>query len=182
MSQSIDTLILAPHVDDEVLGCSGFLNSRTQVLWFGTDDFHEVSREERLAEARAVADRGGFGFTLLDNPVNRYNSHELIQSIEKLLVQLKPNMILLPRPSYNQDHRAVYEAGFTAVRPHDRLPFVNRVLVYDQVHASLWPRDSFQANYWPTHSLSKNEGRPPALLALPNLGLAGTRSIFLRPV
>ena len=42
----------------------------------------------------------------------------------------------------------MFEAVHTAVRPHDRLPFVPRVLVYEQPHAALWPREHFEAQYF----------------------------------
>ena len=142
------TLILAPHLDDEVLGCFSFLGPNAFVLWFGVEDFHGVDRETRLQEARAVAAATGFSYDLLSEPVNRYRTDQLIAPIEQRIHELRPRALLLPRPSYNQDHRSVYEAGFTAARPHDTLPMTPRVLVYDQVHANLWPRDQFDPNYF----------------------------------
>jgi LmbE family N-acetylglucosaminyl deacetylase len=44
-----------------------------------------------------------------------------------------PTMIVLPAPSYNQDHEAVYRAGITACRPHhaQMKSFQSVVLVAD---------------------------------------------------
>jgi LmbE family N-acetylglucosaminyl deacetylase len=44
----------------------------------------------------------------------------------------------LPEPSYNQDHRAVYEAGLVATRPHDSNGFVPNVLIFEQPHSVTW--------------------------------------------
>jgi N-acetylglucosamine malate deacetylase 1 len=46
--------------------------------------------------------------------------------------------VLIPQPSYNQDHRAVHDAAITALRPHDRNPFVREVLVFEQPDSILW--------------------------------------------
>ena len=142
------TLILAPHIDDEVLGCFSFLSEASFVLWFGLGCFDETKPAERLAEAESLASHLGFGFEILDHPVNRYRTDRLIQDIETKIIALQPQTVLLPTPSYNQDHRAVFDAGLTATRPHDRLPFTREVLVYEQVHAALWPRDRFQPQYF----------------------------------
>ena len=177
---SIHTMILAPHIDDEVLGCFTFLSSESAVLWFGVEQFHEVSITERLNEAAAVANTAGFHYELLEHPVNRYQIPDLLPDIEAQIAAWQPETLLLPRPSYHQDHRAVFEAGFTACRPHDRLPPVARVLVYDQLHATLHPRDPFQANLFRpvdmTHKLalwhlhrSQNRGQDEHLLNLARL-------------
>ena len=62
---------------------------------------------------------------------------DLIALIEReskvALDKVKPTMVALPAISYNQDHCAVFQAGFTACRPH--LPeikhFPQIVLSYD---------------------------------------------------
>lgn len=149
MTESLEpVLVLAPHMDDEVLGCFSFLTRAAHVLWFGVEPFHGVNREERISEGHAVSQATGFTYSLCEERVNHYREADLLGHIEERLLVMKAGTVLLPRPSYNQDHRAVFEAGFTACRPHDRLPFVKRVMVYDQLHASLWPREPFRANYF----------------------------------
>jgi LmbE family N-acetylglucosaminyl deacetylase len=53
----------------------------------------------------------------------------------------KPTMIVLPAPSYNQDHEAVYKAGLAACRPHlhTHKSFQSFVLVADAPQLS-WSR------------------------------------------
>jgi N-acetylglucosamine malate deacetylase 1 len=43
------------------------------------------------------------------------------------------------RIRYNQDHRAVHSAALIALRPHDTNFAVSNVLLYEQVHVTLWP-------------------------------------------
>jgi len=134
------TLVLSPHIDDEVLGCHSFLAPGTKVCYFGVEDRPTVSAKERLRELKRVARDRGFTWELLNFTVNSYRCSELISPIERAINQNRPFRILIPYPSYNQDHRAVYEAALTALRPHDRNWFVPVVLVYEEVHVVVWPR------------------------------------------
>ena len=131
-------LILAPHVDDEVLGCFSFLGEGTHVLFLGVEDRPHVSRDDRLAELSAAAEAAGFSWSALDFEVNRYRCSDLIAPIEEAIGKLEPDTILIPEPSYNQDHRATYDAALVATRPHDTNWLVATVLLYEQPHAVMW--------------------------------------------
>lgn len=64
---------------------------------------------------------------------------------------LRPDVVLLPAPSYNQDHEAVARAGLVATRPHDReaLPQPAAVLLYEYPPNS-WclPQERFVPNFY----------------------------------
>lgn len=132
------TLILAPHVDDEVLGCSCFLDERAHVLHLGVEDRQGISRDRRLEEVSAAATVAGFTWNVLDFEVNRYACADLVAGIEEAVERVRPTTILIPDPSYNQDHRTTYDAGMVAARPHDRNWFVSNVLLYEQPHSVMW--------------------------------------------
>jgi len=133
------TLILSPHVDDEVLGCFSFLNKDTHVLYCGVESRANIPREIRLAELKDSAQSLGFSYELLDNPVNNYVTSDLIEPFEVAITKIRPTTVLVPIPSYNQDHRSVYDAALVATRPHDTLFQVNRVLGFEQPHSEIWP-------------------------------------------
>lgn len=137
-SNEIDTLILSPHADDEVLGAFSFLGPRTFVAYFGIEDRVNISRDERMEELKAVAKHCGFQWKVFDFPVNNYNAHQLISPIEMLTNKLQPIRLLLPVWSYNQDHRAVFQSGVTASRPHDENWFCSEVLLFEQPHNAIW--------------------------------------------
>lgn len=147
------TLIVSPHMDDEVLSCFSVLNNETHVAECGVDKFHIVSREERIKEMQEVAKFCGFTFSILPNTVNRYVVPDLIEELTEIINTTQPNRIFIPYPSYNQDHRAVYYASITALRNHDINFFVKKVLVYDGPDVPLWDyahniHGSFKANYF----------------------------------
>lgn len=138
MTANHNILILSPHIDDEVLGCFSFLGPDCFVLYFGAEDRPSVSRIERIQELERAADMLEFQWEVLDNPVNNYRVQDLIPIIEHTINRLNPLTVLMPEPSYNQDHRAVYDAGLVATRPHDSNWFVPNVLIFEQPDSVLW--------------------------------------------
>jgi len=155
MSNSeIKKLIIAPHCDDEVLGCAGVLDNRkeygnTFVYYLGVDLFHMVKRDDRLAEVRSVASFLNFDFVVGQNTVNSYKKELIINEITDILNDLKPYEVFIPNGlSYNQDHKEVYEACIIALRPHDLNYFVKTVFVYEIDQYLLWGENTFIPNYF----------------------------------
>jgi LmbE family N-acetylglucosaminyl deacetylase len=147
---SLRPLVISPHADDEVLGCVSWLDQHATVFYCGIDEFHVVSREERLREVEAVAALLGFEWRVGDFVVNRYSERfaDLVTALETVVNDVRPDVLLIPAPSYNQDHQAVHRASLVATRHHDRNFFVRRVLVYegpDNYLAETWP---FMPNYF----------------------------------
>jgi len=131
-------LIIAPHVDDEVLGCGGILDDNTFVLHCGLAENQNhgdkfFSSVERMIEWNRVENATGCQSRLLDHDVNNFFfGSKLIGDIEKIINEIKPSIVYLPSPSYNQDHQAVYKSAIVALRPHDCNHFVNKIVLYEQ--------------------------------------------------
>lgn len=138
-------LIIAPHIDDELLGCFSAIDENAFILYCGCDESHikfnwvqqRPDSNTRMEEFYKVQHKHNFQYRILDNKVNEYKITDLIPEFEKCINEVKPDMIYIPVPSYNQDHRTAYEAALTALRPHDINFFVNKVLVYEQIQ-DLW--------------------------------------------
>lgn len=188
-------LVIAPHVDDDVLGCAGVLGADTVTFYCGVDDEHNgATALDRMIEADAVyAQTGGRYYW----PVGRGNPSDvldlwpgsstdrrseyggcrmvngypwvlqsLIVHFETVLVREQPDEVMIPWPSYNQDHRAVYEAAIVALRPHDRVPFVPRVLIYEQPHVSHWDVAAPGQRFTPQYFVPIDAARKVSLYAL----------------
>ena len=156
-----DKIIISPHVDDDILGCGGVLDQTSLVLYCGVDDFHVVDRDERIQEAKAASEILGHSYILLHgNKVNKYLANDLIDDFSNLINAHKPKQVFIPHPSYNQDHRAVYEAALIALRPHDINFFVKEVFVYEQPHVFFWDHahsiaSNFKPNYFVPIDINK---------------------------
>ena len=181
-------LVIAPHVDDDVLGCASLLDADTVTFYCGVDDHHVVSARARLAEAEAVAHAtggafywpgggysrlrrqwvpaaqmsGGFhGYEIDRRVVNHYDVPSLIVDLETVIEIERPDEVLIPWPSYNQDHRAVYEAALVALRPHDQNHRVGTVLVYEGSQVNFWdwaqPGAAFRPNYFVPFDFARKE-------------------------
>lgn len=168
-------LILAPHADDEAFGCAGTIakikaaGGQVYVLVFSVGDlehynanFPRVSGETRADEFATVADYlriDDYEIVFKDTQTHmRLDSiprRDLIDVIEKKsrlsLDRLNPTMVMLPAISYNQDHVAVFHAGFTACRAHDPRvkAYPATVLTYDNPTLS-WnvDHDKFRPNFY----------------------------------
>jgi LmbE family N-acetylglucosaminyl deacetylase len=156
--KNLSKLIIAPHADDEVLGCGGILDHNSHVIVCGMDESAitdpwtktRPSRLERLIETEAVGEFYRCVYTILPNIVNHYTEPSLISSFEKLINQVQPDVICIPAYTYNQDHRTVYNAALVALRPHDINFFVKKVLIYEQVQDLQWSHNGmdFKPNYF----------------------------------
>ena len=131
-------LVLAPHADDEAMGCSGLMarlaaaGARIHVLYLAVDGFHhygvdgETTYAQRVAEIDRVVELFGDGCTYeiaygdqdLIERLDTLPQRELVDRFEAALNEREPELLLLPAlPDYDQDHRAVFDAGVAAARP-----------------------------------------------------------------
>lgn len=141
----VSRVVLAPHADDEVLGCGGLLAKYPAecavVVLAKPDDVRakELQRARDLLAYRQII--------LLDLPDGAVgdNMRELVGQIDWVLNLCRPQELYLPYPSVHQDHVATYEAGMRSARlsMNSTHWFPPTVLVYDVAayDVELYPTD-----------------------------------------
>lgn len=166
-------LVIAPHADDEVIGCGGLMAKMkdlggevfVQVLTVGDLDHYDgrdghtagYTRAEELAAAMNVIGVDDWEILIEDSDwhlrLDRMPRRDLINLFEResrlAIDKLRPTMIAIPAPSYNQDHEAVYKAAITAARPHlaSLKPFQRLILVADSPQLA-WNTQAFKPNFY----------------------------------
>ena len=138
-------LILAPHMDDEAMGCGGLMAKHSDecVVVVMTDSGETRAREHVEAmRILGVDESRRLGFPDGQTP---QHMTEMVGAIDEIMAEIKPDELYLPYPSLHQDHIAVYEAGMRSCRVSMSLDhwFPPSVYVYDIAvyDVNLYPTD-----------------------------------------
>lgn len=167
-------LVVAPHSDDETLGCAGTIArmrdlgaevfvvvvSVGAVAHYGVKK--KVSGDVRADELESVMKYlkvNDFDILYHSDKIHlRLDSiprRDIVSLLEKdsrlAIDKVKPTILAVPAISYNQDHEVVFRACFTACRPHlpEYKPFQKIFLSYDNPAIS-WSteREKFHPNFY----------------------------------
>jgi len=140
-------LVIAPHADDETLGCGGALlrhkSEGSQVHWLLVTGMSESSgfSKERIAirqqEINLVAEHYDFdSVSQLGLPPAALETlpiGALISGISDIVNKVKPQVVYVPyRNDAHSDHELVFDAAMSATKSF-RYPFIKRVLTYETI-------------------------------------------------
>jgi LmbE family N-acetylglucosaminyl deacetylase len=141
----VKRLVLAPHCDDETLGCGGLLAKHPDECVVVVCAAPNEVRRKEFEVAREILGYDEALFLGLEDGNIGADMHALVGLLDEVVADLRPQEMYLPFPSMHQDHIAVYEAGVRAGRlsmseGHWFTPslFVYDVAAYDVV---LYPTD-----------------------------------------
>ncbi len=136
-------LVVAPHPDDETLGCGGtLLRLSTQGVSLGwlvvtamTEQYEASRREAREETITRVA--AAYGFEQVFSPglpaaaLDTLPRKELLSAIGGAINDFQPDALLLPhRGDVHSDHRVVFDAC-AAYGKWFRYPFIKRIMSYE---------------------------------------------------
>ena len=160
-----NVLILAPHPDDEVLGCGGIIKKFTEhrvmvnvlIMTRGKKGVYSDERIENVRqEARNAHKLLGVESTVfLDFPAPDLDTvpiSELSVAISNEINKLKPDTIFIPhRGDIHHDHKAVFTASLVAARPVNNY-VVKRIYSYETLSETEWAApfgdDAFIPDYF----------------------------------
>ncbi|MBU1563996.1 MAG: PIG-L family deacetylase [Proteobacteria bacterium] len=144
-------LIVAPHPDDETLGCGGvmkkFTNRRDDVfVLVMTRGNPRLYAEEKIdnirKEARTAHDLLGVAETrfldFLAPELDTTSIAEIARSIAGVIAEFEINTLFLPhRGDIHHDHQIVFDAGLVASRPVGKYS-VTGVYAYETLSETEW--------------------------------------------
>ncbi len=144
-------LVIAPHPDDEVLGCGGAIARHVREgaevylcvvtkayppQW--SESLVEEKKQEVLRANQILNIRETF---FLDFPTVKLDTvpqKELNDSIARVVNEVKPEVAYIPhKGDLNKDHRLVFEASMVALRPLSGST-VSKMLCYETLSETEW--------------------------------------------
>jgi len=150
-------LVIAPHPDDEVLGCGGtikkyaaaghevFLGVVTKAYapdW--SEDFIKNRKKEVAQANKILGIKETFFLELPTVKLDTVPQKELNDKIGEIINKVKPDILFLPfYGDLNQDHRLVFEAGLVCARPYKNS--IKKIFVYETSSETEWGTRQF----WP---------------------------------
>lgn len=159
----MNVLVIAPHPDDEIIGCGGVIANRIDqghnafvcVVTKGCEPlFHEDYVENGRAECRKADSFLGVKETIfLDFPaamleeVPRYKLNDAILGVVK---RIKPEEVYIPhRGDMQLDHKMVVDAAMVALRPKYE-HIVKRIYAYETLSETGWDIPNTVNEFVPT--------------------------------
>ena len=136
--------VIAPHMDDEVLGCGGTIakhvnrGDEVSVIIVARRAYNHHFDEETTArekesarEAQKILGYQNLAFLDLDDELLDHKVQEIIIPLEKEVNKLRPNIVYTcNQHDINQDHKAVFTASIIVCRPQINI-YMKKLYCYE---------------------------------------------------
>ena len=137
-------LVIAPHADDETLGCGGtllkFIADGVKVDWLICSNFYRYGKKpENIAKRDEEIQNvfQAFGFNKLHKlNYDAANIHfsdlkDIVAAMSQILNKVKPTQVFLPnRSDVHTDHQLIFKAAYSSTKNFN-FQFIRRILMYE---------------------------------------------------
>lgn len=140
-------LVVAPHPDDETIGCGGTLLKNklegNKIYWlivtaFTKDEgYSDEVIKKRDNEIEKINSLYNFNAVFrLNYPTAKLDTlplQDLITKVSQIINKIEPEVVYIPHPGdIHTDHKVVFQV-LSACTKHFRYPFIKRVLAYEAI-------------------------------------------------
>lgn len=176
-------LVIAPHADDEVLGCGaliGKLSAEGKDVYvlvctnahvgapelFSKESIDRV-RGEALEAHKMLGVKKTYFLELPAPALDIYPSYKISNQIYRILNDINPDTVFIPhRGDSHKDHRMIHEAAMVVVRPRGNY-CVKNVYAYETLSETEWGEpiqsDFFIPNKYVSFSVEEFEKKLKAM-------------------
>ncbi len=161
-------LVIAPHMDDEILGVGGTMIKHIQkgncvCVCIVTTGKKPLFPEDGIGKKEAISCHRSIGVTktfFLDFPASmleNVNRYELNNSILNVIFETKPTIIFIPHQGDMQkDHQLVAEAAMVCLRPKYNHK-IKKIYVYETLSETAWNIPNVQNDFIPNSYIDITE-------------------------
>lgn len=160
------TIVIAPHPDDEILGCGGTILKRisegVEVFWVIVTEPHELPgwTEIEINKRNHQIYEIGAGLGLKNENVIRMGypaagmdtikGSDLISNFYEIFADINPNEVFLPHwGDAHSDHNIIFNAANACTKPF-RNKEIKTVMTYEtmsETHLKMTPESNFNPNF-----------------------------------
>jgi N-acetylglucosamine malate deacetylase 1 len=162
MSHVSKILIIAPHPDDEVLGCGGLIakasaaGHETTVLTISghrppifTEEDYEITLEEAKKAHKLLSVKKSIYLNYPAIYVKDVPIPELNGKILDAMQSIQPDILLIPYPDRNVDHRVIFDSSMVVSRPIGIGRSIKIVAAYETLSETHWNAPHIEPNFIP---------------------------------
>lgn len=159
-----NVLFVAPHPDDETLGCGGTIlkhkNQGDNIYWLiltkANPKITSIQNIENIQKQyiQSVSEKYNFNkifhLDFLTTELDIYPIVEIIGAIKKVFDLIQPNIVYLPnRSDVHSDHKIIFKATYACTK-NFRAPYVKKILMYETLSETEFspplPENAFMPN------------------------------------